>query len=58
MSIRANSSFNVKKHGIIRETVNRFTNILTTAEIRSIEDKAIPLYEESKLACVNKLCRS
>ncbi len=55
MSILANSSFDVKKHGIVKETLDRFTDNLTAAEIKAIEDEAIPLYEEGKLACINKI---
>jgi hypothetical protein len=47
LPIKADSSFQVKGHGVNREPLQRFRELLTPEEIAFVDERATPLYERA-----------
>lgn len=55
MSIKADSSFDVKQHGIVKETIDRYRDQISSDEMKIIDVKAMSLYREGIVSCINQI---
>jgi hypothetical protein len=54
MPIKADSSFKVKAHGVVKDSVQRHIGMLSEDEMGDINRKAMPLYEQGMRSCINQ----